>query len=131
MSKYLKKPIDSTNFVAGSPLRSGATPDDPVICDGVTLVSDTATISGAGAIPLTASIVEITTTGANALTLADGTEGQILYLVMVTDGGDGTLTPSNFGQGSTLTFADAGDACTLLFTNGNWYVVGNQGVALA
>lgn len=131
MSKYLKKPIDSASFIANSPLRSGSTPDDPSICDGLTVVPETATLSGAGAVPITSSIVEITTTGVNALTLADGAEGQILYLVMVADGGNGTLTPANFGQGTTLTFADAGDACTLLFTNANWYVVGNQGVALA
>ena len=91
----------------------------------------TQALSGAGAVDVVSAITEITTTGADALTMADGVEGQIKFLVMVTDGGDGTLTPTNFGSGSTLTFNDAGDAAICLFTNGNWYLLANQGCTLA
>ena len=91
----------------------------------------TQALSGAGAVDVVSAITEITTTGANALTMADGVEGQIKFLVMVTDGGDGTLTPTNFGSGSTLTFNDAGDAAICLFTNSKWYLLANQGCTLA
>lgn len=131
MSKYLKKPVDSLNYIANSPLRSGTGVDDPVVCDGKTIHAATAVRTGAGAIPLNTSIVEIVSTGTNALTLANGEEGQILYVVVVTDGGSAVITPANFAQGTTLTLAEAGDACTLLFTAGKWYAVGQQGVAIA
>ena len=85
---------------------------------------------GAGAIPLTAKHVSLVTTGADALTLADGYDGQDLYIVMVTDGGDGTLTPSNFQDGTTITFDDVGDDAMLKFLSGNWhFVAGSATVA--
>ena len=89
------------------------------------ILSETTTSSGAGAVAVTGSIHEITTTGADALTLADGTEGQVLNVVMVSDGGDGTLTPTNFANGSTLTF-DNNDTAQLLFTAGAWYFMGGN-----
>ena len=88
-------------------------------------------LSGAGAIPITHDVVKLTTTGANALTLADGSEGQELTVIMITDGGDGTLTPAHFGNGSTATFNDAGDSLTLIFTNSKWYIKSNNGVIIA
>ena len=131
MSKYLKKPVDSANFASNNPLRTGATPDDPLVSDGAVIAGDTTTSSGAGAVAITGAIHEITTTGADALTLADGTEGQVLRIVMVADGGNGTLTPSNLAGGTTITFNDVGDAVTLLFTNSNWFIVGQNGVTVA
>jgi len=79
----------------------------------------TQSISGAGAIDVVSAITEIVTTGTNAYTFADGVEGQIKFLVMKTDGGVGTVTPSNFASGSTIAFNDVGDTAFLLFTNGN------------
>ena len=99
---------------------------------GKVVMSETTTSSGAGAVSINGSIHEITTTAADALTLADGTEGQVLHIVMATDGGDGTLTPTNLaGTPTTITFNDAGDAVTLLFTNATWYIVGQYGVTVA
>ena len=46
------------------------------------------------------------------------------------DGGDGTNT-TNFGSGSTITFNDAGDTATLLFTNGKYYLIANNGCTIA
>ena len=91
----------------------------------------TQTLSGAGAVDVVSAITEVTTTGANALTLADGVEGQLKFIVMITDGGDGTLTPTNFGSGSTITFNDAGDTATLLFTNGKFYLLSHFGCTIA
>ena len=75
-------------------------------------------------------------TGAGNLTggLPNGTAGQVKYITMITDGG-GTFvcTPTTLNGGTTLTFAQDGDACTLLFTDATngWSVVGNNGVAVA
>lgn len=93
---------------------------------GPICTTSTAVQTGAGALEVEVSINEIVTTGANALTLADGVEGQYKAIVMVTDGGDGTLTPANLAGGTTITFDDAGDTALLLFTNGAWHVMGGS-----
>jgi len=83
------------------------------------------TLTGAGAVNPVLTTIHIVTTGVDALTLADGVEGAPpMFLVMKTDGGTGTLTPANFGNGSTITFDDAGDSAHLFFTNGKWYFMG-------
>ncbi len=91
------------------------------------LIGSVQSLSGAGAVNVTTLTTAVTTTGADALTLADGVAGQIKHIVMVVDGGDGVLTPTNFGNGSTITFADAGDAVTLQFLASNWWIVGSNG----
>lgn len=98
---------------------------------GVNIGTVTA-ISGAGAVPVTASTVRLTTTGANALTLTDGTNGQLLTIVMAVDGGDGTLTPTTKTGYSTITFNDVGDAVVLqFFTTLGWMIVSNYGTTVA
>ena len=64
------------------------------------------------------------TLSSNALTLADGNEGQEKFIVMKTDLGAGTLTPSNLGNGTTITFDDVGDSAFLKITNGSWHFMG-------
>jgi hypothetical protein len=89
------------------------------------------TLTGAGAVNLTTTVTKLVTTGANALTLADGVEGQLKLITMTTDGGDGTLTPSNFGNGTTITFNDVGDTVLLVFMGTDWWVVSNSGCTVA
>ena len=89
-------------------------------------------LSGAGAVDLTSQITHFTSTGAaEALTLADGTVGQIKTIIHVTDGGSGVLTPTNFGGGTNITFDAVGDSVTLIFTNSKWYVIGSNSIAIA
>lgn len=95
-------------------------------------VGATQALSGAGAVNLTSLTTKVTSTGANALTLADGTDGQVKIIVMVVDGGDATLTPTTKTGFSTITFNDAGDGVTLVFTTTTgWIVAGNNGATLA
>lgn len=99
---------------------------------GAALKSTTATLTGAGAVGLTTLVTELVTTGANALTLADGTDGQVKIIVMKTDGGDGTLTPTTKTGFSTITFNDAGDGVVLVYTTTTgWICCGNNGATLA
>jgi hypothetical protein len=85
------------------------------------------------ALPITKNIITFdTTAGAQSFTLADGVQGQRIVMVMTVDGGTNTvITPANLGNGSTLTFADVGDACEIIFLGTDWWVVGNTGVAIA
>lgn len=90
------------------------------------------TLAAAGAVDLTSVTTRIDSAGAIALTLADGTNGQIKVIVMGTDGGDATLTPTTKTGYSTITFNDAGDGVTLVFiTTKGWIVTGNNGATLA
>ena len=94
------------------------------------MTSETTSLTGAGAVAITGSIHEVTTDSADAITLADGAEGQHLFIVAVDQSsGDATLTPSNPGGYATILFADDGDSVHLLFTAGKWYMVGHGGVS--
>ena len=90
-------------------------------------------LSGAGAVDLTNLVTELTTTGANALTLADGTtSGQIKIVNMIVDGGDGTLTPATFANGTTITFNDVGESATLVWNSTiGWIASSAQGATIA
>lgn len=89
------------------------------------------TLTGAGAVSLATLWTDLVTTGANALTLADGETGQLKIITMNTDGGDGTLTPTNFHNGTTITFNDVGDAVLLLFYKAKWGIIANTGATVA
>ena len=63
--------------------------------------------------------------GTRQYSLADGTEGQIKKIVLVSGGGPpnaAVITPANiFGVGTTIVFSQDGDYIELLFINGAWY----------
>ena len=109
--------------------------DHAVTLDNKTLGTTFGTVqalSGAGAVDVTSLITQVTTTGADALTLADGANGQLKIITMVADGGDGTLTPTTFANGTTITFNDVGDSVLLVYnTTGGWAAVSNVGCTIA
>jgi chromosome condensin MukBEF ATPase and DNA-binding subunit MukB len=88
-------------------------------------------LSGAGAVDIVNLVTEVTTTGADALTLADGSSGQVKIITMIVDGGDATLTPTTLAGGSTITFNDVGDGVVLVYGTAGWVVVGSNGVTIA
>lgn len=93
--------------------------------------SGTQTLTGAGAVDILNANTLLVTTGANALTLANGAEGQDKMIKMKTDGGDGTLTPTSLQGGTTITFNDAGDFVYLRFLDGKWNILANSGCTVA
>jgi hypothetical protein len=90
---------------------------------------------GAGAVNLTTYTTSFLSTAAgNALTLADGAQGQIKNIVYVAEnaGGDtGVLTPTNLGAGTTITFNAVGDSCQLQFIGSDWWAISLRGAVLA
>lgn len=92
-------------------------------------------LSGAGAVNVTQPVTKFTSTATgNALTLADGVEGQIKTIVYVAEaaGADtGILTPTNLGAYTTITFNAVGDACILQFLGTEWWVISLRGATLA
>lgn len=121
--------IDSTLLKDGGITTSSSS---SAIIGGLLVLSETPqTLSGAGAVNVTTKITLVVTTGANALTLADGTAGQIKIITMKTDGGDGTLTPAHLRGGTTITFNDVGDTVVLLFIDSTWIILSNFGCTVA
>ena len=96
---------------------------------GVLSFSDTPqAMTGAGAVSSTTTLTTVASSGAIALTLANGTQGQIKIIVFITDGGDAVLTPATMNDGTTLTFADAGDSAILMWIGASgWQVIGGWG----
>lgn len=95
------------------------------------LVGTPQAMIAAGAVNLTTLSTTIASAGAIALTLADGTSGQVKVISMITDGGDATLTPAHLQGGTTLTFNDAGDTVVLQFLGTKWMILSNNGATLA
>lgn len=92
-------------------------------------------LSGPGAVNITQPVTAFTSTGTgNALTLADGVQGQLKTIVYVAEaaGADtGVLTPANLGAGTTITFTNVGDACILQFIGADWWAISLRGATLA
>ena len=85
-------------------------------------------ITAAGAVSITATLSTIASAGVIALTLADGIQGQIKVIVMITDGGTATLTPATMNDGTTLAFADVGDSAILMWIGASgWQVISMAG----
>jgi aspartate-semialdehyde dehydrogenase len=89
-------------------------------------------LSGAGAVNITDMLTQLTTTGASqALTLANGTAGQVKIIVHTVDGGSAVLTPTTKIGFSTITFTAVGDSATLIYTATGWAITGSRGVTIA
>lgn len=89
-------------------------------------------LSGAGAVNVTAMLTSLTTTGAaQALTLANGTLGQIKIITHVVDGGSAVLTPTTKIGFSTITFTGVGESAMLVYTSAGWAIVALNGAVAA
>lgn len=99
------------------------------------LIGTPQSLSGAGAVNVTTTTTAFTATApAHALTLANGTAGQIKTVCMVatSGGGTGILTPTTKTGYTTITFNAAGDSVMLqYFTTAGWCIIGSRGVAIA
>ena len=106
------------------------------LLDG-TLCGAPTSLSGAGAIPITAPACLLTTTGgAEALTVADGAyAGQKLDIIHVVDGGSGVITQTTGANLradiTSITFTNAGDFCRLVWTGALWTPTIYYGVTIA
>ena len=90
------------------------------------LVFSVQNLSGPGAISLTETVTFITTTGTDAYTLADGTEGQLKIIVMKGDGGNGTLTPDNLVGYTSVRFTGVNNNVHLLYGSTGWNIIALQ-----
>ena len=87
-------------------------------------------LTGSGStevVNLTDTVTLLITTGSSQqFSLADGVEGQLKIISMVTDGGTGVVTPANFVNGTNITFDDVEDTVTLLYQSTGWVALARQ-----
>jgi hypothetical protein len=89
-------------------------------------------LSGAGAVNVTDMFTSLTTSGVSqALTLANGTVGQMKIIAHAVDGGSAVLTPTTKIGFSTVTFAAVGDSVTLIYTSAGWVILASYNVTIA
>lgn len=99
------------------------------------VIGNVQSLSGAGAVDVTSFATAFTSTATgNALTLANGTVGQIKTIAYVAEaaGADtGVLTPTTRVGYSTITFTNVGDSVTLQYFTQGWAVIGVRGATVA
>ena len=99
---------------------------------GNDVVLGTQSLSGAGAVDITNAFTSLTTTGAaQALTLADGTVGEIKIITHTVDGGSAVLTPTTKIGFTTITFTGVGESAMLVYTSAGWAIVALNGAVAA
>lgn len=93
----------------------------------------TTTLSGPGAISVVKGTTKVTSTGvADALTLANGTDGQIITVIHDVDGGSAVLTPTTKTGFTTVTFTAVGESVTLQYvTTRGWIILAINGAVAA
>jgi hypothetical protein len=115
-------PVTSTNGFIGA-VTGNVTGD---------LIATNQALSGAGAVNLTDMLTSLTSTGsAQALTLANGTLGQLKIISHVVDGGSAVLTPTTKIGFSTITFTGVGESAMLVYTGAGWAIVALNGAVAA
>ena len=99
---------------------------------GTDVVLGTQSLSGAGAVDVTNAFTQLTTTGvAQALTLANGTVGEIKIISHAVDGGSAVLTPTTKIGFTTITFTGVGESAMLVYTSAGWAIVALNGAVAA
>jgi hypothetical protein len=115
--------IDAAQTFAGNQTFSGA------------IITSTQTLSGAGAVDIVNIATAFTSTATgNALTLANGANGQVKTVAYVAEAAaldTGILTPTTRVGYSTITFTNVGDSVTLQYFTQGWAVIGVRGAIVA
>ena len=109
---------------------------DTVILPGGLVTVPIAQTATTAAVSVAVTTTALTTTApAQAITLANGTNGQIKIVTHIASSGGGTavLTPATSAADyNTITFSSVGDTATLQYhTTGGWYILSLRGAVAA
>jgi hypothetical protein len=90
-------------------------------------------VANAAVVNLGVSDSYFSTDAAETATLPAGVNGQVKVLAMRATAGNMVITVTNpaWTGAGTITFAAAGDACTLKYINSKWFCIGNNGCTFA
>ena len=127
--------LATNGTLSGTLAVTGATTLTGNLTSNGALISTPQALTGAGAVNVTTLTTAVTTTApAQALTLADGTNGQIKTIVhqALSGGGTWVLTPTTKTGYTTITSIAVGETCTLqFFTTIGWCILSLRGAIAA
>lgn len=109
---------------------------DGIVNNGVSIVGNIATVSAAAtALPTSVKVIKIAVSGttSTAMTLAAGSEGQEIVLMMTavgTGSSDAVITAPLYGSNTTLTFGAVGDTVSMICLSGEWFITSNISVTV-
>ena len=103
---------------------------------GLGQASQTLTGTGSGTLvaDVESAVTEVdATAGTAAVSLADGSNGQVKTVLNTSTAGSNaiTITPTNLRGGTNIVLNNVGETVTLLFKNSNWNVIAGNGYAVA
>ena len=103
---------------------------------GLGQASQTLTGTGSGTLvaDVESAVTEVNATaGTGAVSLADGSNGQVKTVLNTSTAGTNviTITPTNLRGGTNVSLNASGETVTLLFKNSNWNVIAGNGYAVA
>lgn len=103
--------------------------------DGKVILAGTETIAAGGtttALNLAKTFHNIDAdAGGDIFTLANGTQGQIMVIILKTATGTATITPATFLGGTSITLNAAGDSVMLGYQTGlGWSIIGGNSYAV-
>ena len=103
---------------------------------GLGQASQTLTGTGSGTLvaDVESAVTEVNATaGTAAVSLADGSNGQVKTVLNTSTGGSNaiTITPTNFRGGTNIVLSNVAGTVTLLFKNSKWNVIAGNGYAVA
>jgi len=124
----------------GTPINKKITAEDVFnnIPSWIGLKDTAQTITGDGSTSTAVTLTESTTlvnatSGAAPVTVADGADGQVKFIINKSTSGSNavTITPSSFVSGSTVNIDAPGRSVILFFKDSNWNVIGGNGHVIA
>lgn len=103
---------------------------------GLGQASQTLTGTGSGTLvaDVESAVTEVdATAGTAAVSLADGSNGQVKTVLNTSTAGTNviTITPTNLRGATNVSLNASGETVTLLFKNSNWNVIAGNGFAIA
>ena len=103
---------------------------------GLGQASQTLTATGSGTLvaDVESAVTEVNATaGTGAVSLADGSNGQVKTVLNTSTAGSNAITipPTNLRGGTNIVLNNVGETVTLLFKNSNWNVIAGNGYAVA
>ena len=105
-----------------------------MITGGYLSIQSTETLNGSGsgltlATDKAVSLLDTTNGSMTNIALANGTDGQIKHVVLAVKASTytATLAPTTRGGYTSVTFTNVGDAATLMFKSGKWFVISTNG----
>lgn len=125
--------LSSNLTIGGDIAATGAIESDASIKANTNFIEPYEKLSTTGATVIDPLLTNslVTTGGTHTASLADGiVDGQIKKIILSVDGGDLTLTPNAFVDGTNLVFDTALDSVTLVWDGTGWNVAQASGVAI-